>query len=231
MKDYQTLTVLVVDDDIRLSGLLQRYLTEQGLNVVTVEHAIAMDAYLAKQVVDLVVLDWMLPQENGLSICQRLRVSHPHLAIIMLTARGEASDRIAGLEGGADDYLAKPFDPRELLARIGAVARRYGPTSNQGIRIGDLQFDVTTRALTRNGQALTLTSGEFALLKALIEHPNQPLSRADLAQLVHGRALGHADARSMDVQMSRLRKLIEKNPTQPRHLKTVWGYGYVFSPD
>ena len=229
--------ILVVDDDKRLRDLLQRYLGEQGFTVKVAEDAEAMDKAMARDTFDLIVLDLMLPGEDGLSICRRLRASEPQQAIIMLTAKGDEIDRIVGLEMGADDYLPKPFNPRELVARIQAVLRRRGtvvpgaPTAeHKTIVFGNIEVDLATRALTRDGEPQSLTTGEFAVLKVLLEHPRQPLSRDRLMTLARGREHGPFD-RAIDVQVSRLRKLIEPDPATPRYLQTVWGFGYVFIPD
>jgi two-component system phosphate regulon response regulator OmpR len=229
--------VLVVDDDKRLRDLLQRYLGEQGFVVRTAENAAMMDKALTRDTFDLIVLDLMLPGEDGLSICRRLHASEPQQAIIMLTAKGDEIDRIVGLEMGADDYLPKPFNPRELVARIQAVLRRRAtlvpgaPTSEaKTIVFSDVEVDLATRTLKRNGEILPLTTGEFAVLKVLLEHPRQPLSRDRLMTLARGREQGPFD-RAIDVQVSRLRKLVEPDPTTPRYLQTVWGFGYVFIPD
>ncbi len=229
--------ILMVDDDLRMRELLQRYLSEQGFDIKTVSDAKEMDAALAGESFDLLVLDLMLPGEDGLGICRRLRANNVVTPIIMLTARGDEVDRIIGLEMGADDYLPKPFNPRELLARINAVMRRHehSPEGEKAgkqevFNFGEFVFDAANRSLTRGGAAITITSGEFALLKVFTEHPRQPLSRDRLMQLARGRELDVFD-RSIDVQVSRLRRLIEPNPTQPRYLQTMWGFGYVFIPD
>ena len=229
--------ILVVDDDKRLRDLLQRYLGEQGFVVRTAENAAMMDKSLTRDTFDLIVLDLMLPGEDGLSICRRLHAKEPQQAIIMLTAKGDEIDRIVGLEMGADDYLPKPFNPRELVARIQAVLRRRAtlipgaPTSEaRTIVFSDVEVDLATRTLKRNNQLLPLTTGEFAVLKVLLEHPRQPLSRDRLMTLARGREQGPFD-RAIDVQVSRLRKLVETDPTSPRYLQTVWGFGYVFIPD
>jgi len=199
--------ILVVDDDKRLRDLLQRYLGEQGFVVRTAENAEAMDKALTRDSFVLIVLDLMLPGEDGLSICRRLRASEPQQAIIMLTARGDEIDRIVGLEMGADDYLPKPFNPRELVARIQAVLRRRtanvpgAPASeDQIIAFGDVEVDLATRTLKRGGEFLSLTTGEFAVLKALLQHPRQPLSRDRLMTLARGREQGPFD-RAIDVQI------------------------------
>lgn len=231
-----TKKILMVDDDLRMRELLQRYLTEQGFSISTVSDAKEMALSLAAESVDLLILDLMLPGEDGLSICRRLRGEGLTTPIIMLTARGDEVDRIIGLEMGADDYLPKPFNPRELLARINAVLRRHEHSPNAvaesetTFNFGDFVFDSATRSLTRGGMSITITSGEFALLKVFTEHPRQPLSRDRLMQLARGRELDVFD-RSIDVQVSRLRRLIETDPAHPRYLQTMWGFGYVFIPD
>ncbi|MES2500974.1 MAG: two-component system response regulator OmpR [Pseudomonadota bacterium] len=229
--------VLMVDDDMRMRELLQRYLTEQGFSIKTVSDSKEMDAILANEPFDLLVLDLMLPGEDGLAICRRLRANKFTTPIIMLTARGDEVDRIIGLEMGADDYLPKPFNPRELLARINAVLRRHEhnpEAENSGkleaFTFGEFVFDPSSRSLSRNGMPITITSGEFALLKVFTEHPRQPLSRDRLMQLARGRELDVFD-RSIDVQVSRLRRIVEPDPAHPRYLQTMWGFGYVFIPD
>jgi two-component system phosphate regulon response regulator OmpR len=233
----QNKKILVVDDDVRLRELLQRYLTEQGFNVKVVADSKEMDDALATETIDLMVLDLMLPGEDGLSICRRIRGSGTMLPIVMLTARGDDVDRIIGLEMGADDYLPKPFNPRELLARINAVLRRHerlqpsAPAiTSDNITIVEFVFNTSTRSLSRGVASIPITSGEFALLKVFVDHPRQPLSRDRLMQLARGRELDVFD-RSIDVQVSRLRKLIEPDPAHPRYLQTMWGFGYVFIPD
>jgi len=233
--------ILVVDDDQRLRDLLNRYLTEQGFAVKPVENAAAMDRALARELYDLLVLDLMLPGEDGLSICRRLRgSSNPldDLPIIMLTAKGADIDRIVGLEMGADDYLPKPFNPRELVARIHAVLRRRSAapppgapaTDEENIAFGNVRLNLATRELGRGAETTQLTTGEFSVLKVLVQHPRQPLSRDKLMELARGREYDIFD-RSIDVQISRLRKLVEEDPSKPRYVQTVWGFGYVFVPD
>lgn len=230
--------VLVVDDDQRLRELLQRYLTQQGFEVSVAENSAALNRQLQKRLWDLIVLDIMMPGEDGLSIIRRLRAAGDTVPIILLTARAEEVDRIIGLEMGADDYLPKPFNPRELLARMHAVLRRQparelavAPAREDArFRFGDFEFDPAHRRLLRNGEPVELTTGEFALLKVLTAHARQPLNRDKLMLLTRGREYGAYD-RSLDVQVSRLRKLIEPDPAHPRHLQTVWGVGYVFVPD
>src|SRR5258705_5501653 len=230
--------ILVVDDDARLRDLLNRYLTEQGFTVRAVSDATDMNRQLARERYDLMILDLMLPGEDGLSICRRLRGVGDKIPIIMLTAKGDDVDRIVGLEVGADDYLPKPFNPRELVARIQAVLRRVpeppppgAPTAEQQVvEFGEFSFNLGSRNLMRNGETLALTTGEFALLKVLVQHPRTPLSRDKLMELARGREFGAFD-RSIDVQISRLRKLIESDPAKPAFIQTVWGFGYVFIPD
>lgn len=230
--------VLVVDDDARLRDLLQRYLSQNGFEVTVAADAHAMNRLLPRRVWDLMVLDVMMPGEDGLAVVRRLRSAGDMLPIILLTARTEEVDRIIGLEMGADDYLGKPFNPRELLARMHAVLRRKAPSElaaapSQGsgnLRFGPFVFEPSQRRLTRDGHTVELTSGEFALLKVFAAHPRQPMSRDKLMQLTRGREYGAFD-RSLDVQVSRLRKLIEEDPAHPRHVQTVWGVGYVFVPD
>ena len=229
--------ILVVDDDSRLRDLLVRYLGEQGLEVKAVGDAAQMDKLRTREHFDLIILDLMLPGEDGLTICRRLRGTGDTTPIIMLTAKGEEVDRIVGLEMGADDYLPKPFNPRELLARIHAVLRRQTTTppgapqvDEPAVRFGNIEVDFAARALKRGDELLALTTGEFAVLKVLLQHPRQPLSRDKLMALARGREQGPFD-RAIDVQISRLRKLIESDPAQPRYLQTVWGFGYVFVPD
>ena len=229
--------ILVVDDDARLRDLLSRYLTEQGFIVNTLPDATMLDRRLQRDPPHLLVLDWMLPGEDGLAICRRLRASGETVPIIMLTAKGEEVDRIVGLETGADDYVAKPFNPRELVARINAVLRRYNevtapgaPTDEGAIAFGDFALDLSTRTLKKGDETLTLTTGEFSLLKVLVTHPRQPLAREKLMMLARGRDHEVFD-RAIDVQISRLRKLIEADPGSPRYIQTVWGFGYVFVPD
>jgi two-component system phosphate regulon response regulator OmpR len=231
--------ILIVDDDERIRDLLRRYLTQQGFVSIVAEDSLAMAKVLQRESVDLIVLDLMMPGEDGLSICRRLRNANDKTPIIMLTAKGDDVDRIVGLEVGADDYLGKPFNPRELLARIHAVLRRRPPTELPGgpsvdeerVEFGDFVLDLSARTLRRHGtEDLALTTGEFAMLKALVRHPRTPLSRERLAQLARGRELEAYD-RSLDVQVSRLRKIIETDPSSPRYIQTVWGMGYVFVPD
>ncbi|HVQ62055.1 MAG TPA: response regulator, partial [Burkholderiales bacterium] len=185
----------------------------------------------------LVILDLMLPGMDGYEITKRLRRSG-HTPIIMLTARDDAVDKVVGLELGADDYITKPFNPRELVARINAVLRRRAAPLPPGapavepekVSFGNMTVNLATRTLDRDGQSISLTTGEFALLKVLVTNPRTPLSRDKLMELARGREYEVFD-RSIDVQVSRLRKLVEKDPGHPAYIQTVWGFGYVFVPD
>jgi two-component system, OmpR family, phosphate regulon response regulator OmpR len=230
--------LLVVDDDPKLRDLLNRYLTAQQFDVGLAIDGASMNRLLQKETWDLIILDLMLPGEDGLSIMRRLRGANVRIPVIILTAKGDDVDRIVGLEMGADDYLPKPFNPRELLARINAVLRRQpgpespgAPATDIGeVRFGPFVFDPALRSLSRDGQAVPLTTGEYSVLKVFARHPRQPLNRDKLMVLARGREYGAFD-RSLDVQVSRLRKLIETDPTNPRYIQTVWGVGYVFVPD
>ena len=229
--------LLIVDDDERVRRLLERFLTEQGFRVRGVENAEQMDRVLARELFNLVVLDLMMPGEDGLSVCSRLRANNNQIPIIMLTAKGDEASRIQGLELGADDYLAKPFNPRELLARIKAVLRRQAtsvpgaPGSEEAsVTFGDYSLSLATRELSKGDEVHMLTTGEFAVLKALVEHAREPLTRDKLMNLARGREWDALE-RSIDVQVSRLRRMIEPDPSKPRYIQTVWGVGYVFVPD
>lgn len=227
--------LLLVDDDPELRELIRRYLEKHGHRVAVLPDAGQLERRLARQRPDLLILDLMLPGESGLAVCNRLRQMGEDLPILMLTARSDEVDRIIGLESGADDYLGKPCNPRELLARIDAILRRRGnrlpagaPDPNGGVvRFGDCLLDLATRRLSRGGEAVPLTSGEFGLLAVLVRHANRPLSRERLVELSRGRVAG-AFERSMDVQISRLRRLIEPDPARPVLIRTVWGIGYQF---
>jgi two-component system phosphate regulon response regulator OmpR len=233
----ETFKVLVVDDDARLRSLLERYLAEQGFYVRSAAQSEQMDRLLERENFHLMVLDLMLPGEDGLSICRRLRQKNNDIPIVMLTAKGDEVDRIIGLELGADDYLAKPFNPRELLARIRAVLRRRGkeipgaPSSaDETVTFGEFRLNLGTREMFKGEQPMPLTSGEFAVLKALVTHPRQPMSRDKLMNQARGRDYSALE-RSIDVQVSRLRRMLEVDPVNPRYIQTVWGLGYVFVPD
>lgn len=231
----ETKQILVVDDDAGLRELLQEYLTAQGYQVSAVADGVAMEAHLAGHPVHLVILDLMLPGEDGLSLARKLRVQGD-LPIIMLSARGEDVDRIIGLEVGADDYLAKPFNPRELLARIRALLRRNEKSStaietaqSEVHRFGLFTLHMDARELQQNGVAIPLTAGEFNLLRIFVEHPNRVLSRDGIMDMLKGYERSPFD-RSIDVRVTRLRRKIEADPNAPTYIRTVWGEGYLFVP-
>jgi DNA-binding response OmpR family regulator len=227
--------ILIVDDDLALRNLLQRYLKENDYWVSTVADGVKMDQYLKQETPDLIILDLMLPGEDGLTLAKRLR-HHSNVPIIMLSARGEEVDRIVGLEVGADDYLAKPFNPRELLARIRSVLRRsssmieHAETDTHSISFGPYRLDKASRQLFHGEQPLTLTSGEYSLLEVFTSHPNRVLNRDTLLQLLKGYDHQPYD-RSIDVRVTRLRKKIEPDISQPVYIRTIWGEGYLFSPN
>lgn len=226
--------LLVVDDDRDIRTLVAQFLTKHGYRVTAVRDGAEMMKALEAARVDLIVLDLMLPGEDGLSLCRRLRATST-TPIIMLTAMGEETDRIVGLEMGADDYLAKPFSPRELLARIKAVLRRVATPQTVGDGAKVLTFegwslDLTKRELrSRDGVLVQLSAGEYDLLAAFVEHPQRVLTRDQLLDLARGRAAVPFD-RSIDVQVSRLRRKIEPDPADPMLIKTVRGGGYLFTP-
>ena len=227
--------LLVVDDDPGIRELLCQYLGEQGFTVSAVEDGRAMDAWLVENTADLVILDLMLPGEDGLSLARRLRSEH-RLPIIMISARGEEVDRIVGLEVGADDYLPKPFNPRELLARVRSVLRRRQPTAEpesdpvtDGYFFGPFRFEPKKRILYRHANEVDLSKAEFDLLNVLVRHPNRVLSRDFILECLGGKNRDPFD-RSIDVRVTRLRHKIEDDPTQPRFVRTVWGVGYQFTP-
>ena len=226
--------ILVVDDDPKLRELVARYLEKEGLIVETVGDARAMDSSLSERRSDLIILDLMLPGEDGLSIARRLRVDGGP-PIIMLSARGEDIDRIVGLEMGADDYLPKPFNPRELLARIRAVLRRHSAESGEPtgqsseLVFGEFRLDLTARRLLNDKTEIDLTAGDFDLLEVLALHPNRVLSRDQLVDMIKGYDRSPFD-RSIDVRVTRLRKKIEADAGHPVFLRTVWGKGYMFTP-
>ncbi|WP_412461202.1 two-component system response regulator OmpR [Pseudomonas sp. SC11] len=229
--------ILIVDDDPGLSSLLERFFTSKGFRARAVPNVEQMDRLLAREVFNLVVLDLMLPGEDGLSACRRLRAANNQIPIIMLTAKGDELSRIKGLELGADDYLAKPFNPDELVARVKAVLRRQAPSvpgapgsEDEVVTFGDYALSLATRELTRGDEVHMLTTGEFAVLKALVMHAREPLTRDKLMNLARGREWDALE-RSIDVQISRLRRMIEPDPSKPRYIQTVWGVGYVFVPD
>ena len=227
--------LLVVDDDAELRELIDQYLSGQGFEVETVEDGRAMDERLAAEQFDLIILDLMLPGEDGLSIAKRLK-SEANIPIVILSAQGDDVDRIVGLEVGADDYLPKPFNPRELLARIRAVLRRSAAQAHtseldqEQFRFGNYTLDVQAHRLARGDEVVALTSGEFDLLLVLVRHPNRVLDRDRILDLLTGAERSPFD-RSIDVRVTRLRSKIEVDPSNPKYIKTVWGKGYMFCPD
>jgi two-component system phosphate regulon response regulator OmpR len=226
--------VLVVDDDPEIRELTSEYLTQQGFDVHCVDGGEAMTAWLAGHEADLIVLDLMLPGEHGLSLAKRLK-SEGDIPIIIVSAQGDDVDRIVGLEVGADDYIAKPFNPRELLARIRAVLRRSRrvqetPAREDEIVFGPFMLSLSSHRLTRDGEPVALTSGEFDLLAILATHPNKVLHRDRILDLLTGAERSPFD-RSIDVRVTRLRGKIEQDPSRPVYIRTIWGKGYMFCPD
>ena len=228
--------IIVLDDEAELRNMLQRFLTGQGFEVRVVADSKRLDRYLLREPFDLLVLDLMMEPEDGLSVCRRLRAEGQTLPILMLTAKGDPVDKVVGLETGADDYLAKPFLPRELVARIRALLRRQKMaageptvTSNK-VRFGDFCLDVGKQMLTRAGESVEIHSAQMLLLHALGSSPNRPVSRDNLIARTRGRDHDALD-RSIDVQVLRLRQIVEDDPSKPRFIKTVWGVGYMLMAD
>tara|TARA_B110000008_G_scaffold40619_1_gene37570 strand:- start:345 stop:1061 length:717 start_codon:yes stop_codon:yes gene_type:complete len=226
--------IALVDDDPKIRELTAKYLSDQQLSIKTAANGSELDELMKNNNISLIILDLMMPEESGLNICQRLRVNNVEIPIIMLTAKGDEVDRIVGLEMGADDYLPKPFNPRELLARVNAILRRQQQSSIQNTKdifeFGNFSFDISNRSLHKNGQEIQITAGEYDLLRVFAERAKQPLSRDQIMQLAKGKELDVFD-RSIDVQISRLRRLIEEDPNKPKFLQTKWGFGYIFIPD
>jgi DNA-binding response OmpR family regulator len=236
--ETDALHLLCVDDEDEIRELLSRYFDRQGFRVSTARNGTELREAIAREPVDLVLLDLGLPGEDGLALTRHLR-EHWHGAIIIVTGRGDSVDRVVGLELGADDYVTKPFDLRELLARVRSVLRRStaaapaaAPAANARTRLGFAGFtlDLAARSLhAPGGNPVTLTSGEFDLLCAFVERPNRVLSRDVLMNSLHGREAGPFD-RSIDMQIGRLRRKIESAPEQPELIKSVRGAGYLFVP-
>ena len=226
--------LLVVDDDPELRELIKAYLMKNGFIVNTVESSVGMDEFLATNDVDLLILDLMLPGEHGLAVAKRLK-KKKDLPIIIVSAQGEDIDRIVGLEIGADDYLAKPFNPRELLARIRAVLRRSNgkieakETESSRLVFNDFELDLNAHSLSRGGEKVSLTSGEFDLLALLAANPNRVLHRDTILDKLTGAERSPFD-RSIDVRVTRLRGKLEFDPSKPELIKTIWGKGYMFCP-
>lgn len=224
--------VLVVDDDVRLRGLLSRYLASEGFRITTAENAEDARCKLRAINPDVLVLDVMMPGESGLSLTESLRQESAHdLPVLLLTARGAPEDRIAGFEAGADDYLGKPFDPRELVLRLRALLRRVPPppvdSPAHPVLLGAAEFDPARGELRGPDGPIRLTGGEAALLTALARKPNEVLSREEIAAALE---MDDSGERAIDVQVTRLRRKIEADPREPRFLHTVRGRGYVLKP-
>ena len=238
MVTMDTFKILIVDDDAKLRDLLSRYLSQQGFIVETLADTRDLDRKLLRNRPDLIVLDVMMPGEDGLTAVRRLRAQGETIPVIMLTARGEDVDRIIGLEMGADDYLPKPFNPRELTARVQAVLRRHQATpalsaahqADDTIVFGDFCLHLGRRELLYKDTPVSLTSAEYAVLSVLAAHPRRPLTREQLMEMALGKGNSDSLDRSIDVHVSRLRKALDRDQSG-RHIQTVWGYGYVFVPD
>jgi len=233
--DDDSAKLLVVDDDPEILELIQAYLSKQGFSVACVTDGEAMTQYLERESADLIILDLMLPGEHGLSLAKRLKQAGD-IPIIIVSAQGDDVDRIVGLEVGADDYIGKPFNPRELLARVRAVLRRSsrsGGALDSGedvVAFGPFVLDLESHQLLRSGEQVPLTSGEFDLLAILAEHPNKVLHRDRILDLLTGAERSPFD-RSIDVRVTRLRSKIEPDASNPVYIKTIWGKGYMFCPD
>ncbi|WP_233832360.1 response regulator [Paraburkholderia sp. ZP32-5] len=229
-------TILIVDDDPVVRELVSAYLRERGFNVATLENGQGLQRRLQDERPALVVLDIMMPELDGISALRMLRVAGDDIPVILLTARAEPIDRVIGLELGADDYLGKPFEPSELVARIRTVLRRRSsnapgaPEQRAPYRFGHFEVNFPARELHRGTTRIALRSSEFALLKVFVTHPMSVLTRAQLLEKLHGSSEAHRN-RSLDVSIWRLRRLIEADPSEPRYVQTVWGRGYVFVPD
>jgi len=235
MSDLLEAHLLIVDDDERIRGLLQKFLIRQGFWVTSARDAKHARRILSGLEFDLIVMDVMMPGEDGVSLTRSLREDGVTTPILLLTAKGETEDRIAGLEAGADDYLSKPFEPKELLLRINAILRRV-PTDDavdQGpkvLNLGPVRYNVERGEMWRGEDLVRLTATENALMKIFTAHLNEPVSRAKLVEDL-GRDTGQAQERAVDVQITRLRRKIEAAPKQPRYLQTVRGAGYMLAPE
>jgi two-component system phosphate regulon response regulator OmpR len=226
--------VLIVDDDNKLRKLLKEYLEGAGFQVHGLADGSSMMKTIAEESPDMVILDIMMPKKSGLELLKEVR-QKSGIPVIMLTARGEEADRVIGLELGADDYLPKPFSPRELMARINAVLRRSAPEGKSGkagdkgmlLRVGDLVLNKARQILVREGNEIPLSSTEYRILKVLMENPNRVLSRDQLMNLARGKDFVAFD-RSIDVHVSKLRAKLEADSRSPRYIKTIWGTGYMF---
>ncbi len=232
--------ILIIDDDAKLIELLSDYLAGNGFEVSSLPDGLNAAEKIGQLSCDLIILDYMLPGKDGLEVLREIRVGHD-LPVIMLTAKGDETDRIVGLELGADDYLPKPFNPRELLARIKAVLRRQPhkePLKRDGqetvsghlIKAGALVLNTAAFTIEADGRTMDLSTTEFKILKALMKHPSQVLSRDQIMTMAQGRDFMAFD-RSVDIHISKLRAKIEKDPASPKRIKTVWGTGYMFAGD
>jgi two-component system, OmpR family, phosphate regulon response regulator PhoB len=226
----QMKTILVVDDEPIVRGVVAKYLRHEGFHTIEAGESDTARALIELESPSLVVLDVMMPGSDGLSLCRWIR-ARSDTPVILLTALGEEADRLVGLELGADDYVTKPFSPRELTARVKTVLRRSGAPQRKPERVvvGELEIDAATRGVTKAGAALRLTAREFDLLWFLATNPKQVFSRSHLLDRVWGDD-GDRDASTVTVHMRRLREKVERDPSQPRHLETVWGVGYRFAP-
>ncbi|WP_374242948.1 response regulator [Zoogloea sp.] len=228
--------MLIVDDDPDLCDLLSEYLAANGLTVAAAGDGAAMRQAMARQMPDVVVLDLMLPGEDGLSLARELR-ARSEVGILMLSARGEEMDRVIGLEVGADDYVAKPFSPRELLARVRALLRRTRAATTAATPVaiperycfGPFALDIAAHRLLRDGLEVHITTAEFELLRVFVERPNRVLNRDDIIDLLKGYDRDPFD-RTVDIRVTRLRRRIEANPSHPTYIRTVRGEGYLFTP-
>ena len=226
--------LLIVDDDERIRGLLQKFLMRNGFWVTSARDATHARRVLSGLEFDMIVLDVMMPGEDGMSLTRALRAENVTTPILLLTAKGDTDDRIQGLEAGADDYLAKPFEPKELLLRINAILRRV-PSSEPDqapkvMNLGPIRYDVERGEMWQGNDLVRLTATESQLMKIFSGCPGEPLSRAQLVEDL-GRDRGQAQERAVDVQITRLRRKIEQDPKQPRYLQTVRGAGYMLAPD
>ncbi|MAO50188.1 MAG: two-component system response regulator OmpR [Pusillimonas sp.] len=226
--------VLVVDDDPALRQLLADYLNRHGYDTLLSNDSHDLPTRIERYTPDLIVLDRMLPHGDGADACRRLRQMGEDIPVILLTGRDDTIDRVLGLEAGADDYLGKPFDPRELLARIEAVLRRKKGASalvkEQPVHFGPFTFDPARRQLLKDSSPIKLTGGEINLLEALVRNPGKALSRERLLALARDDEEGDRNDRAIDIAILRLRRAIENDPKQPHYIQTVWGVGYRFSP-
>ncbi|WP_456389406.1 response regulator [Profundibacter sp.] len=235
MSDLPEAHLLIVDDDERIRGLLQKFLIRHAFWVTAARDAEHARRILAGLEFDLIVMDVMMPGEDGISLTRSLRGENIGTPILLLTAKGETEDKIAGLEAGADDYLTKPFEPKELLLRINAILRRV-PTDNavnegpKVLHLGPVRYNVERGEMWRGEDLVRLTATESALMKIFSSHVNEPVSRAKLVEDL-GRDTGQAQERAVDVQITRLRRKIEEDPKQPRYLQTVRGAGYMLAPE